>query len=344
MEYTPLFQDHIETRMKNRKTVEAYCNCKNEDRVDRWMLYAENQNPVQRDGFLTAEGFRDPGPFAGRPATLAQKRSDEMENLRCFPVWGFRNNIYFENEADPNWLIVEDDGEGYSYRDPAHPLPHKDHYFNVFRLQDGQIISYMELRNAIREFREEGRDLKYPNIEKFEAMYEIVADHDDWDAPFVPSAPWDPAVQEKNTETIRQFLACQGADCANRWRLFTEDCTAGPGYSLDGKVRRIMGLEKLKKAEALRAQCFPDWKFGENQFHYTQDPNYILVTNYGQGICVGYGEKPMVFREYMYHTFVMKDGKIQHYREYYEPQKFALLMGFDMNLPVFGPPPGADEA
>lgn len=342
MEYTPLFDNHCEIRMKNRKTVEAYCTCKDDDRQDRWMLYAEKRDPVQRDGFLTAEGFLDPGPFAGTSCSLAKKRSDEMENLRCFPVWNFYNNIYFENENDPNWMIVEGDGSGYSYRDPAHPLPHKDHYFNVFRLKDGQITSYVELRNATREFREEGRDLKYPNIEKFEAMYEIVAEDDDWDEPFAPMANDDPALREKNTETVRRFLGLCGKDCAKRWELFTEDCTAGPGYSLDGKVRRILGREALKTAEALRAECFPDWRFVENEFHYTSDPNYILVTNYGQGVCVGYGETPFVFREYMYHTFVMENGKIKSYREYYEPQKFAILTGFDMNLPVFGPPPGAD--
>ena len=69
--------------------------------------------------------------------------------------------------------------------------------------------SVPKIIDTAREFREEGRDLKYPNIEKFEAMYEIVADPDDWDAPFVPSAPWDPAVQRK---IPRQF----GSPCLSR--------------------------------------------------------------------------------------------------------------------------------
>jgi phenazine biosynthesis protein len=322
--FTPLFSDNRELRMKNRATVEKYLSMKGQERVDRWKLYTDDCKNFT-DGFYS-EGGGDAAVF-GEGGIEFQKKM-ELMNAQNFPDWQFFNNIIFETE-DPNYILAEGDGKGIS-KATNPPTSHSDHYVHVFRLVDGKIKNYTEVRNELGESREQGWKPDLPVIKNFEDMYESITKKDE---PYIVSGKDDQAARKMNLETVKRYFSCSGKDCADRWKLFSENGSSGPAYTADGRILRSNGIEKIKAAEAVRAECFPDWVYSGLIVHQVTDPDYFLTEVMGKGVCVGYAEKPFNYVEHFYHTFRMEKGKIKHVREYYDPKRFMTLMGVDLNLP-----------
>jgi hypothetical protein len=352
----PLFADSKEVRMRNRATVEKYLSMAAQERIDRWKLYsADCKNMI--DGFLSLEGQGGAGGQggpggAGAPGGapggaggpggaapggagaaggmammsgggLENQKQMELMNATSFPDWKFYNNIIFETE-DPAVIVAEGDGSGMSYMNKEHPVTHADHYFHVFRLVNGKIKNYTEVRNETHEQRELGNPTPMPSIPKFEAMYEEIAQKDE---PYECSYVDDPAERRANLATVKKYFSCVGKDCAQRWQLFAEDGNSGPGYMIDDRILRAQGQEKVKAAEAIRAECFPDWKYTGVVVHETTDPKYFAAEAIGQGQCVGWANKPFQYKEHFFYSFRMEGGKIKALREHYEWKTLLRLVG-----------------
>lgn len=322
--FAPLYSDNRDLRIKNRATVEKYLSMKGQERVDRWKLYTDDcKNFV--DGFYS-EGGGDAAMFGA--GGIENQKKMELMNAQNFPDWEFFNNIIFETE-DPNYILAEGDGKGIS-KATNPPTSHSDHYVHVFRLVDGKIKNYTEVRNELGEQREQGWKPDLPVINKFEAMYQSVAKVDE---PYVVSDRDDQKARKMNIEAVKKYFDCAGKGCADRWKLFADNGSSGPAYTADGRIMRATGVDKVKAAETIRAECFPDWTYSKLIVHQTTDPNYFLAEVMGNGSCVGFADKPFNYIEHFYHTFRMEQGKIKQVREYYDPQRFLKLMGIDLKLP-----------
>jgi len=323
----PLLQDEKDLRIRNRATVEKYLSMVGLTRLDRWKLNADLSSAM-------ADGFLKVTPDGRQPTVQPKDREGQIAsakfNAETWPDWRFYNNIIFETE-DPGLIIVEGDGSGMSYlKDKTCPNWHGDHYIHVFRLKNGRITGYTEVRNELSEIREWGITPSLPRFANYEAMYEAEAKGDE---PYACTYRDDPAERARNSATALAYLACSGKSCADRWQLFAQDGSSGPGYTGDGRILRARGIDRIRKAEALRARCFPDWRYSGTVLHQTTDPTYFLCETDGEGTCIGYADKPFHYREHLYYSFRMREGKIVDVREYADPQKWAQLTGWDMRLP-----------
>jgi ketosteroid isomerase-like protein len=329
----PLFADHRELRIRNRATVEKYLSMAGQERIDRWQLYtADCRNMI--DGFYQPPASDPHIPQVSAAGGLENQKKMEKMNADGFPDWKFYNNIIYETQ-DPNLIVAEGDGSGLSYmRDPNHPNRHSDHYFHIFRLVNGRIRNYTEVRNESQELREWGANPVMPVIKPLEVMYESVAQED---APYLCDFRDDPNLRKKNLSTVHRYFGYSGRSHAGRWQLFTEDGSTGPGYTADGRILRATGIEKIKAAEAIRAECFPDWACSALTVHQTTDPNVFAADVMGKGVCVGYAAKPFDYMEHFYYSFRMRDGRIKDLREYADPKKIPALMGWDLRLQGAGP-------
>ncbi|MCC7463927.1 MAG: PhzA/PhzB family protein [Gammaproteobacteria bacterium] len=333
IEAFPLFADHRELRIRNRTTVEKYLSMAGQERIDRWQLYAEDcKNMI--DGFYQPPASDPRVPQESAAGGLENQKKMEKMNADGFPDWKFYNNIIYETE-DPNVIVVEGDGSGLSYlRDPDHPNRHSDHYFHFFRLVEGRIRNYTEVRNETQELREWGINPVMPVIRPLEAMYESVAQED---APYRCDLRNDPLLRQRNLAAVQQYFSYSGRSHAGRWQLFTEDGSTGPGYTADGRILRATGIDKVKAAEGIRAESFPDWTYSQLKIHQTTDPNVFAVDVMGKGVCVDYAAKPFDYMEHFYYSFRMRDGRIKDLREYADPKRIPALMGWDLKLQGGGP-------
>ncbi len=322
----PLFNDHKDLRIRNRTTVEKYLSMTGKERVDRWQFYTERCQKVPCAALLP------PTEVASQKSTpgVATQKEVEATMVELWPDWSFYNNIIFETE-DPNYILAEGDGSGISYlKDRNRPNMHSDHYFHIFLLEHGRIKGYTEVRNRLNEVREWGYVPAMPVFKKHEAMYESVAKEDE---PYICSYKDNKELRRRNLGAVRKYFSYSGSNCAARWQLFTEDGSTGPGYTGDGRILRTSGIEKIKTAEAIRAECFPDWAYFNLVVHQTTDPSYFAADVMGKGVCVGYADRPFDYLDHFCYSFRMKDGKIRDLREYSDPARIATLIGWDLKLP-----------
>lgn len=140
-------------------------------------------------------------------------------------------------------------------------------------------------------------------------------------------------LRKKNYETVETYVSTKGQDRANRWKLYTEDCDTGLGYTPDCSTMSSRGIERQKEMEAMNAVDFPDWSFWNNAIFQTEDPNYFIVEGEGGGVRKTPGRDDYYHGDHYFHTFRMRDGKIQQYREYMNPLKEQRDMGTPLHLP-----------
>jgi len=89
-------------RARNRAIVDAYMNCRGQDRLTRHLLFTEDGC----GGLWTTDG--------GEPIIIrGRDRLGEhaVWSLRCFPDWAWINVEIFDTQ-DPNRFWVECDGQG----------------------------------------------------------------------------------------------------------------------------------------------------------------------------------------------------------------------------------------
>lgn len=331
MAYASIFSDQEDLRRKNYATVEKYVSTKGQDRANRWMLYTEDCN--------TGLGYT---PDCGQICNNGIENQKRMEAMNAvdFPDWSFWNNAIFQTE-DPNYFIVEGEGGGVRKTPGRDDYYHGDHYFHTFRMVDGKIQQYREYMNPLKEQRDMGRKLNLPEIQALSGLSQDKVD-------LIQAEPMerdrnDTTLREKNLATIRAYLSMKGADRANRWTFYCNDCITGLGYTASGAPMKNYGIEAQKKMEVINARDFPDWEFTNNVIFQTADPNYFIVEGDGAGICLFNPEHPYMHSDHYIHTFAMCDGKIKMYHEYMNPCKELKDMGWDLGLPPMGPPPGVEK-
>jgi phenazine biosynthesis protein len=142
----------------------------------------------------------------------------------------------------------------------------------------------------------------------------------------------DDAVRMKNLAAVKAYFQLQEAARAARHTLFVDDCTWGLAYSETGGPQIVSGIDELKRMDERNVSRFPDWKWTDVRIFHTQDPNYFWVECYGSGQALFPDYPPVIHSAHFVHSFEMTDGKIKHYREFFNPIKE--LKDFGLEVPV----------
>jgi phenazine biosynthesis protein len=132
-----------QVRARNRAIVDAYMNCRGQDRLTRHLLFTADGC----GGLWTTDG--------GEPIVIrGRDRLGEhaVWSLRCFPDWAWINVEIFDTQ-DPNRFWVECDGQG-KIRFPGYAAGYyRNHFLHSFLFRDGKIELQREFMNPCQQFR-----------------------------------------------------------------------------------------------------------------------------------------------------------------------------------------------
>jgi len=85
-----------------------------------------------------------------------------------------------------------------------------------------------------------------------------------------------------------------------------------------------------------------DWVFYDQTVHFTDDPNYLIIENYGHGKQLASNGEYVAYQNHYIHTFKMDDGLIKEYREITNP--LNLYKAFGLQLPHMPTPDETEKA
>ncbi|WP_275675374.1 PhzA/PhzB family protein [Streptomyces sp. MUM 178J] len=143
------FAEDAELRRRHRAVVEDYMSRKGENRLTRYLLFAEDGSA----GLYTGDTEE---PIVSRG--LDKLKAHGAWSLEVFPDWVWYNIEIFETQ-DPNRFWVECDGEG-RIRYPDYPPGHyRNHFLHSFLLRDGKIVTQREFMNPYQQMRALGIDI-----------------------------------------------------------------------------------------------------------------------------------------------------------------------------------------
>jgi ketosteroid isomerase-like protein len=150
-------------------------------------------------------------------------------------------------------------------------------------------------------------------------------------------------VRHKNIETIKKFLALDGVGDTDQF--FADGGSFEQTFPFYGDAPTKMVVSKKQpqaapqqQAEGSMPELTIDWKFFDETVYYTNDPNYIIIENYGSGKQLAQNGEYVPYSNHYFHTFRMENGLIKEYREITNP--LNLYKAF--NIPV-GHMPTPDE-
>jgi polyisoprenoid-binding protein YceI/ketosteroid isomerase-like protein len=153
-------------------------------------------------------------------------------------------------------------------------------------------------------------------------------------------------IRQRNMETIRNFLALDGM--GDTTQFFADGGVFEQTFPFYGDAPTRMVIAKNEGAAPKESSGRPpegempeltiDWKFFDETVHYTDDPNYIIIENYGSGKQLAATGEYVPYANHYFHTFRMESGLIREYREITNP--LGLYKAF--NIPV-GHMPTPDE-
>jgi ketosteroid isomerase-like protein len=152
-------------------------------------------------------------------------------------------------------------------------------------------------------------------------------------------------IRHKNMETIKKFLALDGVGDTDQF--FADGGSFEQTFPFYGDAPTKMVVSKKQpqaaqpapqQAEGSMPELTIDWKFYDETVYYTNDPNYIIIENYGSGKQLAQNGKYVPYSNHYFHTFRMENGLIKEYREITNP--LNLYKAF--NIPV-GHMPTPDE-
>lgn len=142
-----------ELRRRNRAVVEDYLSRQGENRLTRYLLFAEDGTA----GLYTAD---TPEPVVSKGH--AKLKAHGEWSLRMFPDWVWFNIEIFETQ-DPNTFWAECDGEG-KILYPSYPPGHyKNHFIHTFELDNGKIVRQREFMNPFNQLRALGIEVPVIN-------------------------------------------------------------------------------------------------------------------------------------------------------------------------------------
>ena len=145
----------------------------------------------------------------------------------------------------------------------------------------------------------------------------------------------DQELRARNLETVKQYMSMNGPRY-DRYKLFVpgEEATAGVAYMLNGEERFMQGTAQIKNADAFNSKHFPDWTWTDPEIFETGDPNQFWVWGKGGGTSMLPGQPVVEHTDFYIHSFVMRDGKILHYREFRNPFKELKELGIPLPPPL----------
>jgi phenazine biosynthesis protein len=147
-------QDEAKTRRLNRKVVADYMSRRDEGRLTRYLLFAEDGI----GGLWTTD--------TGQP--VATRGRDKLKahgewSLQIFPDWVWINVEIFDTH-DPDRFWVECDGEGRILFPDYPPGHYRNHFLHSFRLENQKIIEQREFMNPFAQLRALG--IPVPEIKR----------------------------------------------------------------------------------------------------------------------------------------------------------------------------------
>lgn len=153
MNQTNNFSNDTKLRQLNRSIVADYMSCKGENRLTRYLLFAEDGIA----GLWTSD--------TGKPIQSQgheKLKSHGEWSLRMFPDWEWKNVHIFDTQ-DPNHFWVECDGEG-KILYPDYPAGYyKNHFIHSFELEKGKIRRNREFMNPFQQLRALGIEVPKVN-------------------------------------------------------------------------------------------------------------------------------------------------------------------------------------
>jgi ketosteroid isomerase-like protein len=144
--------------------------------------------------------------------------------------------------------------------------------------------------------------------------------------PYDQSAGAD-GIRQSNMETIRNFLAMDGM--GDTTQFFAEGGVFEQTFPFYGDSPTRMVIAKDEEPASREPSGPPpgeempaltiDWKFFDESVHFTDDPDYIIIENYGSGKQLAATGEYVSYSNHYFHTFRMENGLIKEYREITNP-------------------------
>ncbi len=137
-------------------------------------------------------------------------------------------------------------------------------------------------------------------------------------------------LRKKNRAMIEKLFTSPFSDWAS---LFTDDPIFRLGFT--NPIQQLFGIESLRKAFADFSKEFPDFRYTKFNIHSFADPNEFFVEDEGYGTVVRPGFPPITPKAPVNHVniFVMQDGKIKMWTEYFD--RYFAMKALGMDLPEF---------
>jgi polyisoprenoid-binding protein YceI len=146
-------------------------------------------------------------------------------------------------------------------------------------------------------------------------------------------------VRQKNMETIRNFLSLDGMGDTSQF--FTDGGVFEQTFPFYGDSPTRMAISKNEgpvdqlpsgpPPEGEMPALTIDWQFFDETVHFTDDPNYIIIENYGSGKQLATTGEYVPYSNHYFHTFRMENGLIKEYREITNPlglyKAFGIAVG-----------------
>ena len=123
---------------------------------------------------------------------------------------------------------------------------------------------------------------------------------------------------ERTKKTFSDYLDFQAANEMDKFNeLWTENAVLEFPYAPPGLVARVAGKAAIVKYYKDTPNQFTDWKFTVSAFYETTDPNVILIEWRGTAKIAANGNH--YDQTYIGFLQTDDDGKIVHYKEYWNP-------------------------
>ncbi|MEV8638019.1 PhzA/PhzB family protein [Streptosporangium sp. NPDC051023] len=139
---------------RNREVVADYMSRKGENRLTRYLLFAQDGSA----GLYTT----DTGAPVISQGHEKLKAHGEW-SLRMFPDWEWTNVEIFDTQ-DPNRFWVECDGEGQILYPDYPPGHYRNHFIHSFLFENGKIKLQREFMNPFQQLRALG--IEVPKINR----------------------------------------------------------------------------------------------------------------------------------------------------------------------------------
>lgn len=123
--------------------------------------------------------------------------------------------------------------------------------------------------------------------------------------------------RERTQDTFSKYLDFQATNQMKKFKeLWADDAVVEFPYAPPSLVARVEGKEAIFKYYKDTPNQFTEWKFTISRFYETPNPNIVLIEWHGTAKIAGTGR---LYDQIYIGYLQMRDGKIFHYKEYWNP-------------------------